>query len=344
MNYKVLYITLLSGLLLAGCSKDNGMDPVLNNRGIELSFRVDDFIRGAVVRATDNGSTAEQAVTDLYILMFREGTEQLIGKYYIAVATVDGTFTGGSYDLSDSKVALNMTQAEAGKCEVYVVANVNANGLLTALNNIMMTNPTALTALKAVFKETAQPWYTNIAAPILMTGKATHDFTVNYQLNSVRLIRAVAKIELNVKLTSGFQVVPTISSGNLAEYRYRYVNFDTRTYVVKPMPTKPANLTSSSTDAWPNTAGWTPWGTLLNGATPPDAGTGYTLDNNGKVTGLRLITYLNERDEAGAVVEIELPRVDAGPLPPPEFGPELYRLPMPDKIERNTWYRYDIEI
>jgi hypothetical protein len=36
--------------------------------------------------------------------------------------------------------------------------------------------------------------------------------------------------------------------------------------------------------------------------------------------------------------------VDDGPLPPPEFGPELYRLPLPEKIERNNWYRYDIEI
>jgi len=343
MKHKLVYITLLSVLLLSACGKDNDMEPFTDDRAVEFFFHVNDFIRdGVSVRSTDNGSTAEQGVTDLYILMFREGTEQLIGKYYIADATVDGTFTGGSYDLSDSKVALNMTQAEAGKCEVYVVANVNANGLLTALNNIMMTNPTALTALKAVFKETAQPWSTNIAAPILMTGKATHDFTVNYQLNSVRLIRAVAKIELNVKLTSGFQVVPTISSGNLAEYRYRYVNFDTRTYVEKPA-TKPANLTSSSTDTWPNTGNWTHWGALLNGATPTDAGTGYTL-SGGKVTELRLITYLNERDETGATVEIVLPRVDVGPLPPPEFGPELYRLPMPDKIVRNTWYKYDIEI
>lgn len=336
MNYKVLYITLLSGLLLAGCSKDNGMDPVLNNRGIELSFRVDDFIRGAVVRATDNGSTAEQAVTSLYLFLF-DNTGANPVRYYIDGAT----FSGGTYSAADKKITLDMTQAEAGARQVHIVAN--CGDLKTQLDGV-----TTVAGLQSVFRDTPQPWSANIASPILMSGSKTHDFRDvaggGFQLNSVPLTRAIAKIELNVKLTPGFQVVPTTNGGNITEYRYRYVDFDTRTYVVKPMPTKPANLGSSSANAWPNTAGWTPWGALLNGATPPDAGTGYTLDNNGKVTGLRLITYLNERDEAGAVVEIELPRVDAGPLPPPEFGPELYRLPMPDKIERNTWYRYDIEI
>ncbi len=150
-----------------------------------------------------------------------------------------------------------------------------------------------------------------------MSGNATHNFiTQGYQLNSVHLIRAVAKLELNVKLTSGFQIVPVINSGNLTEYKYRYVDFDTRTYVEK-QATTPANPASSSPDAWPNTVNWMTWG-----------GTGYTL----------------ERDQLGTTVEIELPRADSGPLPPPEFGPELYRLLLPAKIERNTWYKYDIEL
>lgn len=335
MKYKLLYITLLSGLLFAACSTENDIEPVLEDRAIELSFRVDDFVRGGL-RATDDGSTAEQAVTNLYLFLFDNTGANPI-KYYIDAAT----FTGGTYSASDKKIILDMTQAEAGARQVYIVAN--CGDLKTQLDTV-----TTVAGLQSVFRDTTQPWSANIASPILMSGSKTHDFRNvaggGFQLNSVPLTRAIAKIELNVKLTPGFQVVPTIDGGNITEYRYRYVNFDTRTYVVKPMPTKPANLASSSADAWPNTAGWTPWGALLNGATPPDAGTGYTLDNNGKVTGLRLITYLNERDEAGAVVEIALPRVDAGPLPPPEFGPELYRLPMPDKIERNTWYRYDIEI
>ncbi|PVZ04547.1 hypothetical protein C7382_1322, partial [Porphyromonas loveana] len=33
-----------------------------------------------------------------------------------------------------------------------------------------------------------------------------------------------------------------------------------------------------------------------------------------------------------------------GNLPPPEFGPELYRLPLPEKVIRNNWYKYDLTI
>lgn len=332
-------------MLLAGCSKDNGMDPVLNNRGITLSFSVDDFIRGAglkgkaadgkALRATGDGSVAEQAVMNLYLFLF-DNTGANPVKYYIDGAT----FSGGTYSADEKKIILDMTQAEAGARQVHIVAN--CGDLKTQLDGV-----TTVAGLQSVFRDTPQPWSADIASPILMSGSKTHDFRDvaggGFQLNSVPLVRAVAKIELNVKLTSGFQVVPTIDGENITEYRYRYVDFDTRTYVVKPV-TKPANLASSSTDAWPNTGSWTPWGASLNSPTPPDTGAGYTLDDDGKVTGLRLITYLNERDEAGAVVEIELPRVDSGPLPPPEFGPELYRLPMPEKIERNHWYKYDIEI
>lgn len=343
MNYKLLYITLLSGLLFAGCSKDNGMEPVLNDRGITLSFSVDDFIRGAglkgksadrkTLRATGDGSAAEQAVTNLYLFLFDNTGANPISYY------IDGaTFSGGTYSAAEKKIILDMTQAEAGARQVHIVAN--CADLKTQLDAV-----TTVAGLQSVFRSTPQPWSTNIEAPILMSGNATHDFIEQgYQLNSVPLIRTVAKIELNVRLTSGFQVDPTISGGNLVEYRYRYADFDTRTYVEKPMPAKPDNLASSSADAWPNTDSWTPWGASLNDSTPPDTGAGYTLDDDGKVTGLKLITYLNERDEPGAVVEIELPRVDDGPLPPPEFGPELYMLPLPEKIERNNWYRYDIEI
>ena len=130
----------------------------------------------------------------------------------------------------------------------------------------------------------------------------------------------------------------------MADYRYRYVNFDKDTYVVKPLPTKPDNPVSSNDGAWPQIAGWMPWGTSLNVSPAPDAGSGYTMDSAGKITSLRIITYLNERDTKGAAVEVALPRVDDGELPPPEFGPELYRLPLPEKVLRNHWYKYEVEI
>jgi hypothetical protein len=345
MGYKLLYIILLTGLLFAACSRENGMEPVPDDRPIVLSFSVDDFIHGAnfkgieadgnTFRATDDGSTSEQDVNNLYLFLF-DNTGANPVKYYIDAAT----FSGGTWvnSASEKKITLNLTQAEAGERQVHIIAN--CADLRAQLDGV-----TTVAGLKTVFRNTAQPWSTDINTPILMAGSATHNFiTQGHQLNSVHLIRAIAKIELNVTLTSGFQVVPTITSGNLAEYRYRFLDFDTHTYVEKPMPSKPNNLVSSSADDWPVTGSWTPWGASLNGSPSPDTGTGYILDGEGKVTGLKLITYLNERDEAGAAVEIELPRVDSGPLPPPEFGPELYRLPLPEKIERNTWYKYDVDI
>lgn len=334
MNYKLLYITLLSVLLLSACSKENGIEPGLGDRTVELSFHVDDFIRnGSAFRATDAGTVTEQEVSNLYLFLF-DNTGSNPVRYYIK----DPTFTGGTYSSTNKKITLDMTQAEAGARQVYIIANIDP-ALKTDLDGV-----TTVAGLQAVFRNTSQPWSTNITTPILMSGNATHNFiTQGYQLNSVHLIRAVAKLELNVKLTSGFQIVPVINSGNLTEYKYRYVDFDTRTYVEKPT-TKPANPASSSPDVWPKTVNWTPWDASLDGATPTDTGTGYTLSDDGKVAGLKLITYLNERDQSGTTVEIELPRADSGPLPPPEFGPELYKLPLPAKIERNTWYKYDIEI
>lgn len=336
MNYKFLYITLLSSLLLPACSTENGMEPVLDDRPIELSFRVNDYIRdGGALRATDDGSDAEQAVTNLYLFLFNAaGTTPV--RYYIDAHS----FTGGTYTAGEKRISLNMTRAEAGERQVYIVAN--CADLEAELDAV-----TTVTELQTVYRNNTAPWFSNIPSPILMTGNATHNFLADtpnaYRLEDVPLTRAVAKIELTVKLTSGFRVVPTVNNENLEEYRYRYVDFDTRTYVVKP-ESKPANLASSSDNVWPNTGNWTLWGNSLGGTSVPDVGTGYQQDAEDKVTELRLITYLNERNETGAVIEIELPRADLGSLPPPEFGPELYRLPLPGKIERNNWYKYDIEI
>jgi hypothetical protein len=98
-------------------------------------------------------------------------------------------------------------------------------------------------------------------------------------------------------------------------------------YVIKPS-VKTDNLVSSST--W---NAWTATGTV----------TSYTLVG-GKVTGLTLTTYLNERDAAGSAIEISLPFMGSGPLPPPEFGDESYTLKLPAKVERNHWYIYDVAI
>ncbi len=150
----------------------------------------------------------------------------------------------------------------------------------------------------------------------------------------LRLVRAFAKVELNVILQDEHK------DAAIAKYKYKYTNFDKNTYVVKPS-LKPDDLVSSTNDVWPTTAGWTPWGTTLDAAT--GTGSAHTI-LGGVVTTLKLVTYINERDNAGTAIEIEVPYNGSGPLPPPEFGPELYKLEFPEGIQRNHWYVHEIEI
>ncbi len=127
-------------------------------------------------------------------------------------------------------------------------------------------------------------------------------------------------------MTAKHQGKPLSGEGT-TQYKYRLIDFDKNTYVLKQI-LKTDNLVSSL--AWIN------WN---------DAITSYTLDGNGKVTNLTLITYLNERDNAGTSIDLSLPYFDGGFLPPPEFGgDETYKLQLPAKIERNNWYVYDVEI
>lgn len=334
MKKYLLYTSLLMSFLLISCSKNNPDEPK-GNRSIEISIRVDDFTKtGETVRDERNqGSVAERLITNLYLLLFEQSGANP-AKYYI-----DGnTFTGGTWHPDDMKVKLDMTQSEAGERKVYVIANVD-NTIKTALDAV--ANESDLQAIKRTL---AEPWSPGIVSPFLMSGNKSHNFSANYLLDDVPLCRAVAKIELNIRLSENFQLLPATNGGNLTEYKYRYVNFDTDTYVLKPMPTKPDNPVSSNNSPWPEINGWMPWGTSLNASPAPDAGSGYTMDSAGKITSLRIITYLNERDTKGAFVEVALPRVDDGELPPPEFGPELYRLPLPEKVLRNHWYKYEVEI
>lgn len=343
MKINRLITALFVGIFLAACSSDDPVDTGLQeNRKIELSFSVPAYslemtngTRAIATRATDVGSDLEKKIDNLYVFLFPTAGTQTLMKYYIDAAT----FSGGTWSTTDKKVTLNLTQAEAGNRNVYVV--VNCADLKTALDGVVSSGD-----LESVFRTTAAPWAGNIQVPILMVGNATNNFLTNYQLNSVPLTRAIAKIELNVELSSGFQVAPTGNSSSVTNYRYRYANFDMKTYVLKPASKTPAIVSSGSDrNPWPTggTNDWTAWGNDLAGSA--DTGTNYTLDGiSGKVTGLRIITYLNERDEAGAQIEIELPRADGGLLPPPEFGPERYSVTLPDKIERNKWYRYSISI
>lgn len=334
MKKYLLYASFLTSFLLISCSK-NTPDVPEANRSIEISLRVDDFTQtGETVRKERNqGSEAERLITNLYLLLF-DPSGANPAKYYIA----GNTFSGGTWHADEMKVKLDMTQSEAGERKVYVIANVD-NTLKTALDAVVGESD-----LQAVKRSMAEPWSPGMSSPFLMSGNKLHNFSANYLLDNVPLCRAIAKIELNIRLSEKFQTKAVVYQGNLTGHKYRYVNFDKDTYVVKPIPTKPDDLVSSSTSLWPQVDGWTLWGSTLNTVPNQDAGTAYTIDTEGKVTSLRVITYLNERDRKGAMVEVALPRVDDGTLPPPEFGPELYRLPLPEKVLRNHWYKYEVEI
>lgn len=331
MRDYLLYILLATGLFFSSCSVKEKCEQPTGNAPVEISFAVEDFVSVSGLRATDDGSAAEQRVNNLYLLMFDNSGANPF-RYYITGAT----FTGGTYNSAAKKITLAKTQAEAANRKVYLIANIDTP-TKSALDGI-----TTEAALKNYYKDTAQPWGTNIVAPLCMVGYKAHNFAAtpaSYQLKTIPLQRAVAKVELNIKLTKQFQVAPTEVSGALKEYRFRYVNFDRCTYFVKPA-TKPSTLVSSTANEWPNVAQWIAWGNTLGAS---EVGTSYTL-TSGKVSSLKIVTYLNEQDNAAAKIEIALPRVDEGPLPPPEFGPEKYILPLPKKVERNKWYKYDIEI
>lgn len=314
---KYIAVIVFFSLLLTACSSDDDSgEGAVYNEKIEFSVQVTGFVRGTLKAAADNGSAAEQAIENLYVFLFPKSGTQTFKSYYIASAS----FSGGSWSSTDNKVSLNLTQAEAGSRDVYIVANCSS--LKTQLDGV-----TSLAELESVLQSNDTPWYSTLTTPILMSGNKTHDFNSNYQLGNIALIRAIAKIQMNVTLKAEHQGTP-LSSAGTAQYKYRLIDFDKNTYVLKPV-SKVDNLVGSPT--------WVIWN---------DAVTSYTLatDGSGKVIGLSLSTYLNERDNAGTAIELSLPYFDGGFLPPPEFGDETYKLSLPATIERNHWYIYDIEI
>ncbi len=308
----IIYAILSLSVFFISCTDEDTVSSSDNNR-IELSFLIDNYSTD-LTKATSLGSEEEQKINDLYIYLFPTVGSQSLVKYYVS----SSSFTGGTWDMVAKKIAVNLTQAEIGKRDVYIVANCSA--IKSNLDAV-----TSISGLQSVLQTASAPWIPNINTPLLMSGNKSHDFNNNYQLNSIPLVRAVAKLQLNIKLSDGHRSLPVVDG--VSQYKYKLVNFDKNTYVLKPS-VKPDNLVSS--------ASWTVWdaaGTL----------TSYSITDS-KVNSLSLTTYFNERDNAGAAVEISLPYQASGPLPPPEFGDESYKLLLPAKIERNHWYIYDIEI
>ena len=306
VNY--IYLVLLATLLFVACSSDDVLEKGSNNR-VELSYSISNFnVNGITTRATDVGSTEEQQIDNLYLFLFDAGGANPI-KYY-----VDNSFSNGQWNTTEGKITLELTQAEAGTRQVYLVANVSPV-IKTTLDGV-----STLAALKAVKSTVNTPWSSTLTTPILMSGNATHNFVTNRILSSVPLTRALAKIELNVTLPAKHQ------DADASHYRYNFIDFDKNTYVLKP---------TAKTDELV-TSGWQAWQAASTVSS-------YTL-TGGKVANLKVITYINERDNPGSYIDIQLPYNPGGPLPPPEFGGDTFKLPLPSKIERNYWYKFDVTL
>lgn len=332
MKKKILYVSLVLSLFFMGCSKENISEQEEGKKDmpIEISFRVTDFTKETDTATRglrgDVGSINERKVDNLYILLFNN-TGSNPKRFFVDAAS----FSGGTWSISENKVTLDMTQTEAGNRQVYIVANVD-----NEMKAKLATVQTVTELTNNVFNRNNTPWSPYIKSPFLMSGNKSHNFRTNHKLEHVPLIRTVAKVELTIKLSEKFQ------SMKIDDVRYRYVNLDARTYVIKPS-SKPDDLVTSSNDIFPMVEHWGQWGNSLNTNPVPDFGFGYTKIGS-TLKELKVITYLNERDKKGAKIEIALWPEDVGLLPPPEFGPELYPVFFPDKIQRNHWYKYDIEI
>ena len=305
VNY--IYLILFSALFFVACSSDDV--PGGSNDRVELSYAISNYdISGTTTRATDVGSPAEQQINNLYLFLF-----DMTGANPIKYFANSATFTNGEWSATEGKVTLKLTQAEAGERQVYIVANVSS-ALQTTLAGV-----TTLAKLQEAMESINTPWSTTLNAPILMSGSATHNFVTNRILSSVPLIRALAKIELNVTLPAKHQ------DADASHYKYNFIDFDKNTYVLKP--------TAKTDDL--ATSDWQPWQATGDVSS-------YTLVS-GKIATLKVVTYINERDNAGSYIDIQLP-YNAGPLPPPEFGDETFKLPLPSEIKRNHWYKFDITL
>lgn len=298
------YFFYLCSLMVLGisCSKDDVPTRLKSDR-VEIRLSVNAFFKSSTENTnTDLGTTAEQDIENLYVFLF-SATEET-KKYY-----VDNSFSEGYWDTDAGKLELNLSPEEAGLRDVYLVANCEP--IRDNLDDVEK-----LDDLKVVYQELSLPWSMQLTTPILVSGNKLHDFGANYLLDNISLTRSIAKLRMEVTLSETQKDIPSA-------YKYRFINFDKRNYVIKPN-IKPSNVVAESD-----------WFTLSSSQYG-------TLDSNGKVTSFVLETYLNETEMEQATVEIIIPDNGTVLLPPPEFGDDIYRLMLPQEVLRNSYYLYTI--
>lgn len=318
---KITYILLFATLLFAACSADDIPNGADKDKQIELRLAIKGFEGESVTRAGFDATPEENQIENL-CLFIESGSN--FYAYYIANATADATFAGGSWNKAESKILLGLTTADVTTSDnVYIVAN--AGDITSSISSV--------TDLQSKKIETANPWSDNITTPLIMSGSvAGHNFTTTPILNAVSLYRAVAKVEFEITLSEQYQSTPTVTNPYTSEvidqYKYQLLNFDKQTYLLKPTA-KPNDLTYSA---------WEKWNAAFG-----DKLSAYTL-TSGKVTKLSLITYLNERASGNATtINVLLPFWDNG-MPPPQFLEEGYPVKLPTVIERNHYYKVAVSL
>lgn len=367
---KTAYISVifLLGLLFNACSGEEVMPGPLGGNSVEIVFGVDHYMKVTTGMKSASTSTtrataaeiaaAEERIDNLYLFLFPTATGQSLRKYYIeksggawTVSEIGGS-AAGSYSEVDKKISLDLTRAEAGIRDVYIVANYGPG---------LNTNIATIDDLKKEFRSSDTPWWSvPLTTPLLMSGnKQGHNFINDPILGSgnapVVLTRALAKLELNInKLRKEHQGKPVIEEGIPGgpvvpkhQYHYAFLNFEKETYLLEtnaktndnlanPVP-DPVVLRSVEAPLWKE---WVKDNSADSGEVVI---TSYETDSEGKVISMTLVTYLNERmsDTPRSFIGISMPY--EGSMPPPEFGPDLTGIYLP-QVERNHWYVYDIEI
>lgn len=314
---KLLYILLFASIILSSCSPEEIPDnEPKGDKQIELNLSVKSFEGESLTRAGFDATAEENQIDNLY-LFIQSGTT--LHKYYIDGAT----FTGGSWVKAENKIMLALTQAEAGTSDVYVLANVQAT-TKTALDAV-----TTIAELQTLSVTTVNPWSDNIKTPLIMSGSVSnHNFISSPTLNAVPLYRAVAKVEVEVTLSEQYQSTPTVTNPYTNEvidqYKYSLLNFNQNTY-----------LLNSGTESLTGTTGWTTIGDNISS---------HSTSNDDKVNKLTFTTYLNERASGDpTTINVLLPFWDNG-MPPPQFIDDGYPIKLPTIIERNHYYKVNVQM
>ena len=162
---RILYISLLAVLLFPACTSEEVPGEDTGSENIEVLFSVSNYqvatVRAATRATQDAGNSFEQAISDFYLFLFPAGTStSQIRSYYVdavagtVIQVYPATGSSGTYVATDKKVLLNLTQAEAGNRDVYIVANTAGNTTLqTALDGV-----TTLSGLQALLSTEDTPW------------------------------------------------------------------------------------------------------------------------------------------------------------------------------------------